>query len=134
MIVVIRNQVEGLLEQGGIKLTAVASDPFGVSGGAMRQLIAKGETNATVLADQAHGRLRKKEEQLKEALAGRLDGGYRFLWKQRLEQVELLRGRRFMLRTVFCGPVRTAKATPRGQRGSMGRGSPHRQGRLADPP
>jgi hypothetical protein len=91
MIVVIRNQVEGLLEQGGIKLTAVASDPFGVSGGAMRQLIAKGETNATVLADQAHGRLRKKEEQLKEALAGRLDGGYRFLWKQRLEQVELLR-------------------------------------------
>ena len=91
MIVVVCNQVEGLLEQGGIKLTAVTSDPFGVSGWAMLQLMAKGETNATVLADQAHGRLRKKEEQLKEALAGRWDAGYRFLWKQRLEQVELLR-------------------------------------------
>ena len=52
-IVVIRNQVEGLLEQGGIKLTAVASDPFGVSGWAMLQLIAKGETNATVLGSSA---------------------------------------------------------------------------------
>ena len=31
-VVVIRNQVEGLLEQGGIKLTSVASDVFGVSG------------------------------------------------------------------------------------------------------
>ncbi|MGI8742486.1 MAG: hypothetical protein ACR2NN_07925 [Bryobacteraceae bacterium] len=29
---VVRNQVEGLLEQGGIKLTALASDVFEVSG------------------------------------------------------------------------------------------------------
>jgi hypothetical protein len=32
---VIRSQVEGLLEQGGIKLAAVASDLFGASGWAM---------------------------------------------------------------------------------------------------
>jgi transposase len=70
MLGVIRNQVEGLLEQGGIKLTSVASDPFGVSGWAMLQLIAEGETDAAVLADQAQGVLRKKEVQLKEALAG----------------------------------------------------------------
>lgn len=91
MIGVIRNQVEGLLEQGGIKLTAVASDPFGVSGWAMLQMVAKGETDVMVLADQARGRLRNKQDQLQQALTGKLDAVYRFLLQQRLEQVELLR-------------------------------------------
>ena len=75
LIGVVRNQVEGLLEQGGIKLTAVATDPFGVSGWAMLQLIAKGETDVAVLASEARGRMRTKEAQLKEALAGKLDPG-----------------------------------------------------------
>jgi transposase len=91
MIGVIRNQVEGLLEQGGIKLTAVASDPFGVSGWAMLELIAQGETDVNVLAGQARGALRKKEAPLKEALAGSLDPVYRLLLRQHLDQVELLR-------------------------------------------
>ena len=69
-ISVVRNQVEGLLEQGGIKLTAVASDVFGVSGWAMLEKIAQGVTDVEVLSSQARGALRKKEEQLKEALAG----------------------------------------------------------------
>jgi transposase len=91
MVVVVRNQVEGLLEEGGIKLTAVATDPFGVSGWAMLQRIAKGETDVAVLAAEARGAMRKKEAQLKEALAGKLDAEYQFLLGQRLEQVELLR-------------------------------------------
>ena len=61
LIGVVRHQVGGWLEQGGIKLTAVASDPFGVSGWAMLQWIAKGETDVTVLANEARGILRKKE-------------------------------------------------------------------------
>jgi transposase len=91
MIVLVRNHVEGLLEQGGIKLTAVATDAFGVSGWAILQRLAKGETDVEVLAAEARGRLRKKEPELKEALAGRLDPIYRRLLKQNLEQVELLR-------------------------------------------
>ncbi len=91
MVGVIRNQVEGLLEQGGIKLTAVATDPFGVSGWAMLELIAKGETDVSVLAAEARGVLRKKEASLKEALAGRLDPVYRLLLRQHMDQVELLR-------------------------------------------
>ena len=91
LIGVVRNRVEGLLEQGGIKLTAVASDPFGVSGWAMLKLLAKGETDVAVLAAEARGRLRKKEAQLQEALAGKLDPVYRMLLRQNLEQVELLR-------------------------------------------
>ena len=91
LIGVVRNRVEGLLEQGGIKLTAVASDPFGVSGWAMLKLLAKGETDVVVLAAEARGRLRKKEAQLREALGGKLDPVYRMLLRQNLEQVELLR-------------------------------------------
>jgi transposase len=87
---VIRSQVEGLLEQGGIKLAAVASDLFGVSGWAMLKQIAAGETDAAVLLKQARGSLRKKEAQLKEALAGQLDPVYRLLLRQHLDQVELL--------------------------------------------
>lgn len=91
LIGVVRSQVEGLLEQGGIKLTAVATDPFGVSGWAMLQLIAEGESDVAVLASEARGLLRKKEAQLKEALAGKLEPGYQLLLRQDLEQVELMR-------------------------------------------
>jgi transposase len=88
---VIHNHVEGLLEQGGIKLSAVVSDLFGVSGWAMLEHIARGVTDIQVLAGEARGVLRKKDAQLKEALAGRLDPVYRLLLKQHLDQVRLLR-------------------------------------------
>lgn len=91
MIGVIRNHVEGLLEHGGIKLTAVVSDPFGASGWAMLKRMAQGETDAAKLAAEARGVLRKKEGQLQEALAGKLDAVYRLLLQQALDQVELLR-------------------------------------------
>ena len=67
---VIHNQVEGLLEQGGIKLSAVVSDLFGVSGWAMLEHMVQGVTDVEVLAREARGALRKKDAELKEALAG----------------------------------------------------------------
>jgi transposase len=88
---VIHNHVEGLLEQGGIKLSAVVSDLFGVSGWAMLERIGQGVTDVEVLAGQARGVLRKKDAELKQALVGRLDPVYRLLLRQHLEQVRLLR-------------------------------------------
>ena len=88
---VIHSHVEGLLEQGGIKLSAVVSDLFGVSGWAMLERIAEGVTDVEVLAAEARGVLRNKDAELKEALAGRLEPVYRLLLKQHLEQVRLLR-------------------------------------------
>ncbi len=88
---VVRNQVEGLLEQGGIKLTSVASDVFGVSGWAMLEKIAQGVTDVETLVGEARGVLRRKREQLKEALAGRLEPVYQLLLRQYLDQVRLLR-------------------------------------------
>jgi transposase len=88
---VIHNHVEGLLEQGGIKLSAVVSDLFGVSGWTMLEHIAVGVTDVEVLAGEARGALRRKDTQLKEALAGRLEPVYRLLLRQHMAQVRLLR-------------------------------------------
>jgi transposase IS116/IS110/IS902 family protein len=86
-----RNQVEGWLEQGSIKLTAVVSDVFGVSGWAMLEKIAQGVIDEKVWVAEARGVLRRKEEELKEALGGRLEPVYRMLLKQYMDQVRLLR-------------------------------------------
>jgi transposase len=67
---VVHSHVEGLLEHGGIKLSAVVSDLFGVSGWAMLEGIAQGVTEVEVLAGEARGALRKKITELKEALVG----------------------------------------------------------------
>jgi transposase len=88
---VIHNHVEGLLEQGGIKLSAVVSDLFGVSGWAMLEHIALGVSDVEVLAGEARGVLRRKEAQLKEALVGRLEPVYQLLLRQHMDQVRLLR-------------------------------------------
>jgi transposase len=87
---VIRNQVKGLLEQGGIKLAAVASDIFGVSGWAMLDKISQGKTDIEQLLGEARGSLRKKRAQLQDALAGQLEPTYRLLLKQYMAQVRLL--------------------------------------------
>jgi transposase len=91
LITLVRNHVECLLEQGGIKLSAVVTDLFGVSGWAMLQLLAKGETDTAKIAETALGKLRKKDAELKEALAGKLEPTYRMILRQSLNQVELLR-------------------------------------------
>ena len=85
----IHSQVEGLLEEGGIKLSAVVSDLFGVSGWAMLEKIAEGETNSDKLLEEARGALRKKKAELKEALSGQLEPVYRLLLKQEMTQARL---------------------------------------------
>jgi transposase len=87
---VVRNQVEGLLEQGGIKLAAVVSDLFGASGWAMLEGIAAGETDVDKLLGEGRGTLRGKKEELKQALAGHLEPVYGLLLKQQMEQVRLI--------------------------------------------
>lgn len=88
---VIRCQVEGLLEQGGIKLSAVVSDLFGVSGWAILEKIAKGESDVEAMVQLACGGLRKKTTKLREALEGRLEPIYQLLLRQHMDQVRLLR-------------------------------------------
>jgi transposase len=88
---VVHSHVEGLLEHAGIKLSAVVSDLFGVSGWAMLEHIAQGVTDVEVLAGEARGALRKKAAELKKALVGQLEPVYRLLLRQHMDQVRLFR-------------------------------------------
>jgi len=60
-----------VLEDAGIKLASVPSDPLGVSGRAMLEALVSGTHDPHVLAELARGRLRAKLPALREALEGR---------------------------------------------------------------
>ena len=87
----LRNQIEGLLEEGQIKISGLLSDLLGLSGWRMSQALAKGESNPEVLAKLAHEHVRASQEQLLEALDGRMESAHRLLLKQSLDQIDQLR-------------------------------------------
>jgi hypothetical protein len=60
-----------LLEDAGIKLSAVASDIMGVSGRAMLEALIGGDRDPARMAGLARRRMRSKIPQLTGALAGR---------------------------------------------------------------
>ena len=64
-------RLEKLLEDTGIKLSAVASDIMGVSGRAMLEALVSGEREPQTLAELAKRKLRNKIPELTEALTGR---------------------------------------------------------------
>jgi len=70
---IIHSHVEGLLEQGGIKLAAVVSDLFGVSGWAMLESIAQGITDVEVLG-RAGARVAAQKSGPVEGSSGRPSG------------------------------------------------------------
>ena len=84
------NRLQRVLEDAGLKLTTVASDVMGVSGRAMLQALLAGTTDAAVLADLAHGKLRAKLPALREALTGRFRPHHAFLLGQILAKIAVL--------------------------------------------
>lgn len=87
----LRNQIEGLLEESQLKISGLLSDLLGLSGWRMLQALAKGESDPGVLAKMAHEHVRASQEQLREALDGRMDSAHRLLLKQFLDQIDQLR-------------------------------------------
>jgi transposase len=73
------NRVHKLLEDANVKLGAVASDVLGKSGRAMLHALLKGEQDAAKLAQLALGVLRKKLEQLRQAMDGHCTEHHRYL-------------------------------------------------------
>jgi transposase len=84
------NRIEKTLEDPNLKLGTVASDVVGVSGRAILEAIARGETDPAVLAELAKGTLRKKIPQLKLALEGHLREHHRFMLRQWLDMLDFL--------------------------------------------
>ena len=82
------NRVQTVLEDANLKLAAVATDVMGVSGRARLAAIIAGERDEAALAALAKGRLRKKREQVEQALAGRVRPHHRFLLAALLVQID----------------------------------------------
>jgi transposase len=81
-------RLEKLLEDAGIKLSAVASDIMGVSGRAMLEALISGDRDPARMADLARRRMRSKIPQLTEALAGRFTGHHAFLARVHLDLID----------------------------------------------
>jgi transposase len=88
----LRNQLEGLLEEAGIKLSGWVSDLLGLSSRRMLKALGDGETDAAVLAGLADRRLRASQEELRDALGAcaQLHSSYRSLLRMLLEELALL--------------------------------------------
>jgi len=84
------NRLHKLLEDANLKLASVATDINGASARAMLSAILGGETDALILADLALGQLRKKKEQLVQALRGRVNDHHRFILGSMLTHLDFL--------------------------------------------
>ena len=86
-----RNQpLQQVLEGANIKLASVATDVLGLSGRAMLQSLAAGETNPQVLAALAKRRLRAKRAALVAALDGVVGAHQHFLLGMQLRRLQSL--------------------------------------------
>jgi transposase len=81
-------RLEKLLEDAGIKLSAVASDILGVSGRAMLEALIVGDRDPAALADLAKRRMRAKIPELTEALNGRFGEHHAFLARVHLDLID----------------------------------------------
>ena len=81
-------RLEKLLEDTGIKLSAVASNIVGASGRAMLEALIVGERDPAVLADLAKQRLRDKIPALTEALRGRFTDHHAFMVRLYLDRID----------------------------------------------
>jgi transposase len=81
-------RLEKLLEDAGIKLSAVASDIMGVSGRAILERLIAGDRDPAGLADLAKRRLRSKIPALTEALQGRFGEHHAFLARTHLDLID----------------------------------------------
>ena len=85
-----KQRAEKLLEDTQIKLSAVISDIFGVSGRAMLEALIAGQRDPWVLADLARGSMRGKKSVLQEALTGHFRDHHGYLLRMMLDRVDAL--------------------------------------------
>jgi len=84
------NRLQKVLEHANIKLASVATDVLGVSGRQMLAALVGGESDATVMAELAKGRLRNKKAELEKALTGLVRDHHRFMLAQHLGHIDYL--------------------------------------------
>jgi hypothetical protein len=87
-LVRLRNQIEVLLEQAQIKLTSVVSDVLGKSGRRMLEALLQGVHDPAELASLGDRRLQASQEQLADALSGRITEAQRTVLRLFLQQID----------------------------------------------
>ena len=75
----IKSRIQKILEEANVKLGSVATDVLGVSGRLMLNGLVTGERDAAKLAGLALGVLRKKHDQLVQALSGKVNDHHRLM-------------------------------------------------------
>src|SRR5437867_7445606 len=86
----LQNQMECLLEEMRIKLSIVVSNLLGASGLRILHALAQGETDPKRLAELGDERLHCTEEQLVDALTGRVQPMHRGMLALQLQRLQLI--------------------------------------------
>jgi len=89
----VHNRIHKVLEDANLKLDTVASDILGATGRAIIEAIIGGQEDPAWLADKARSRLRKKRNQLRLVLQGRIREHHRFLLRGLMTELEFLERR-----------------------------------------
>jgi transposase len=84
----IKSRIQKILEEANIKLASVATDVLGVSGRLILNGLVDGEQDATKLAEMAVGLLRKKRDQLAQALSGKVNDHHRLMLRKLLRALK----------------------------------------------
>jgi transposase len=85
-----KQRLDKTLEDAQIKLDSVISDLHGVSGRQMLQAMIDGQRDPKVLAQLAHGVMRRKIPQLRDALTGHFDDHHAFICATMLRRIDAL--------------------------------------------
>jgi len=85
-----KQRVEKILEDANIKLSSIASNTFGASGKKIIEELLKGELGPDQMADLSKGRLRKRKEELKEALVGNVEEHHKRMIRTSLEHIDAM--------------------------------------------
>lgn len=83
-------RLDKILQDAGIKLSSVASDPLGKSGRAILAALVSGSRDPEALADLAQGLLRKKLPALRDSLTGRFSAHHAVIVGEILAKLDYL--------------------------------------------
>jgi transposase len=86
-----KNRLQKILEDGNVKLSSVVSDSFGASATKIIDALLAGEEDVEELLKLCHGKLKPKEEAMREALVGKLTEHHKFMLstiKKSIKQIE----------------------------------------------
>lgn len=84
------NRIHKVLEGANVKLGTVMTDMMGVSGRSMLEAIANGETDARVIADLAHPKLKANHDDIMRAVEGLIGEHQRTLLRTQLDHIDVL--------------------------------------------